>query len=84
MIAKQFLNYQLIKMNTVVKRMKRRTPRFFQKVRNVGLALAGIGATILAAPVALPAIVLQVGGYLTLAGSVAGIVSQTAVTNEKK
>jgi len=71
-------------MNTVVKRMKRRTPKFFQTIRNVGLALAAVGAAILAAPVALPAIVLQAGGYLTLAGTVAGIVSQAAVTNEKK
>ncbi|HEV8270251.1 MAG TPA: hypothetical protein VGQ04_03040 [Chitinophagaceae bacterium] len=64
--------------------MKRRTPKFFKTVRNVGLTLAGVGAAILAAPVALPAIVLQIGGYLTLAGTVAGMVSQTAVTNEKK
>ena len=64
--------------------MKRKTPKFFQTVRNVGLALAGVGAAILAAPVALPVIVLQAGGYLALAGTVAGIVSQTAVTNEKK
>jgi hypothetical protein len=71
-------------MNTVVKRMKRRTPKFFQQVRNVGLGLAGVGAAILAAPVALPAIIIQVGGYLALAGTVAGIVSQTAVTNEKR
>jgi hypothetical protein len=71
-------------MNTVVKRMKRRTPKFFKTVRNAGLTLAGVGAAILAAPVALPAIVLQIGGYLTLAGTVAGMVSQTAVTNEKK
>jgi len=71
-------------MNKVVKRMKRRTPKFFKTVRNVGLTLAGIGATVLAALVALPAIVLQVGGYLALAGTVAGVVSQTAVTNEKK
>jgi len=71
-------------MNIVVKRMKKRTPKFFQKVRNIGLTLAAVGAAILASPVALPAIVLQVGGYLALAGTVAGIVSQTAVTNERK
>ena len=64
--------------------MKRRTPKFFQKVRNAGLTMAGVGAAVLAAPVALPVIVLQVSGYLTLAGTVAGIISQTAVTNEKK
>lgn len=71
-------------MNTIVKRMKRRTPKFFQTVRNVGLTLAAVGGTVLAAPVALPAIVLQIGGYLTLAGTVAGVVSQTAVTNDRK
>jgi hypothetical protein len=71
-------------MNTVVKRMKRKTPTFFKKVRNTGLTLAAIGGAILAAPVALPAIVLQVGGYLALAGTVAGLVSQTAVTNDQK
>jgi len=71
-------------MNTVVKRMKRRTPKFFRKIRNISLTLAGVGAAILTAPVALPAIVLQVGGYLALAGTVAGVVSQTAVTNEKQ
>jgi len=64
--------------------MKRRTPKFFQTVRNVGLTLAAVGGTVLAAPVALPAIVLQIGGYLTLAGTVAGVVSQTAVTNDRK
>jgi hypothetical protein len=71
-------------MNTVVKRIKRKTPKFFKKVRNTGLTLAAIGGAILAAPVALPAVVLQVGGYLALAGTVAGLVSQTAVTNDPK
>jgi len=31
---KAFLNIKQNKMNTVVKRMKRRTPKFFKKVRN--------------------------------------------------
>ena len=64
--------------------MKRRTPKFFKSVRNVGLTLAAVGAAVLAAPVALPAIVLHIGEYLTLAGTVAGVISQTAVTNERK
>ena len=71
-------------MNTVVKRMKRRTPKFFKKVRNTGLTLAAVGAAILASPVALPVILLKIGGYLVLAGTVASAVSQTAVTNEKQ
>jgi hypothetical protein len=37
---------------------------------------------VLAAPVSLPAIVLKIAGYLAVAGSVAGGISQTAVKGE--
>ena len=36
------------------------TPTFFQKLRNIGLALAAISAAIIASPVALPAIVVTI------------------------
>lgn len=71
-------------MNTVVKRMKRKTPKFFKKVRNTGLTLAAVSAAILATPVALPAIVIKLAGYLAVAGTVASTVSQTAVTNDSR
>ena len=45
-------------------------------LRNVGLVLAAIGGTILAAPIALPVVVTSVGGYLVVAGGVASAVSQ--------
>lgn len=64
--------------------MNRRTPRFFKTVRNIGVGLAAVSAGILGAPVALPAIILKIAGYLAVAGTVAGTVSQTAVTNERK
>lgn len=64
--------------------MKTPTPKFFQTLRNAGLAVAAIGATLPTAPVALPAIVVRIAGYLAVAGAVAGTVSQTAVKNEKK
>lgn len=70
-------------MNTVVKRMKRKTPKFFRKVRNTGLTLAAVGATLLASPVVLPAAILKVAGYLAVAGAVTSAVSQTAVTNDR-
>ena len=59
------------------------TPKFFKKLRNIGLAIATIGATILAAPVALPAIVIKIGGYLAVAGSVMSGVSQVTVEKEE-
>jgi hypothetical protein len=60
------------------------TPKFFKKLRNIGLAIATIGATILAAPVALPAIVVKIGGYLAVAGSVMSGVSQVTVKKEEE
>ena len=71
-------------MNKVIQRMQRPTPKFFQKIRNVGLSLAAVGASLLAAPVSLPAVLLKIAGYLTVAGSVAGTVSQAAVKNENE
>jgi hypothetical protein len=59
--------------------MKQPTPKFFRTIRNIGIILAGIGGAILTAPVTLPAIVITVAGYLTVAGTVATAISQ-AVT----
>lgn len=64
---------------TIRKRAQAPTPKFFKVLRNVGLVLAAIGGTILAAPIALPAIVTSVGGYLVVAGGVASAVSQLTV-----
>jgi hypothetical protein len=63
---------------SVVERVKAPTPKFFKTLRTIGLALAGIGGAILAAPVAVPALV-TIAGYITLAGGVMTAVSQTAV-----
>ena len=64
----------------IKERMQHATPPFFKKVRNAGLMIAAIGASLLAAPVALPAIIIKVAGYLAVAGSVASTVSQAATT----
>jgi len=71
-------------MKTIVKRMKRPTPKFFKQVRNVSVILAGISAAVLTAPVTLPAVFIQIAGYLAVAGTVAGSISQTAVKYERK
>jgi hypothetical protein len=59
------------------------TPAFFQKLRNIGLALAAISAAIIAAPVALPTIVVTIASYLAVAGTVLGAVSQITVPEDK-
>ena len=61
---------------TLNERIQSPTPKFFKKVRNIGLVLAAVSATLIASPVALPAVVVQVAGYLAVAGSVASAVSQ--------
>ena len=66
-------------MNNIVNRATAPTPKFFKVLRNIGLALAAIGGTILTAPVVLPAVVLTVGGYLAVAGGVLSAVSQLTV-----
>jgi hypothetical protein len=64
------------------KRCNADTPPFFRKLRLAGMIVAAVGATIVAAPIALPAIVGTIGGYLILGGTVATAVSQAAVSEE--
>jgi hypothetical protein len=64
---------------TIIERVQAPTPRFFKKVRSIGLILAAVSGTLLAAPIALPAMVIQIAGYLGVASAVASAVSQTAV-----
>ena len=67
----------------IIKRVKSPTPKFFKVLRNIGLALAAVGGTILAAPIALPVVVTSIGGYLAVAGGVVSAVSQLTTTTEK-
>ncbi len=68
----------------LVDRLKSPTPKFFRKLRNIGIALAAIGSAIFAAPFSLPAIVLTIAGYLTVAGTVVTTVSQAVVADHEK
>jgi uncharacterized membrane protein HdeD (DUF308 family) len=67
----------------IIKRAKSPTPKFFKVLRNIGLVLAAIGGTILAAPVALPLVVTTIGGYVAVVGGVISAVSQLTTTTEK-
>jgi hypothetical protein len=69
-------------MNKLIDRIQSPTPTFFKKLRNIGLAVAAIAGTIIAAPVALPAVVVKIAGYLVVAGGVLGGASQTAKEGE--
>lgn len=69
-------------MRDLIDRVQSPTPKFFKKLRNIGLALAAIAGTIIAAPIALPAVLVKVAGYLVVAGGVLSGASQTAVEGE--
>ncbi len=68
-------------MKKIIKRASAPTPKFFKVLRNVGLAMAAVGGTLLAAPIALPVIVTSVAGYLAVAGVVLSAVSQLTTEN---
>ncbi|MEC4004918.1 hypothetical protein OX283_009645 [Flavobacterium sp. SUN052] len=69
-------------MKKIINRVKAPTPKFFKVLRNVGLALAAVGGTILTAPVALPVAVVSIGGYIAVAGGVISAVSQLTSTKD--
>ena len=69
-------------MKQILSRVNAPTPKFFKKLRNIGLALAAVAGTIVAAPIALPAEIIKVAGYLAIARGVLSAVSQTAVEGE--
>jgi len=66
---------------TILERVISPTPSFFSKLRNIGLILAAISGAVIATPVALPAIVVKVAGYVAVAAGIMSAVSQTAVSD---
>lgn len=60
------------------------TPKFFKLLRTIGLSLVAAGGAVVAAPIAVPAVVLTIAGYLTVAGGVMTAVSQAAVEKREE
>lgn len=67
----------------IKERFQSTTPKFFRVVRNIGLCLIAVGGVLVASPVAIPAGLVSLGGYLIVAGSVATAVSQAVSVNEE-
>lgn len=66
----------------LIERTKAPTPKFFRILRTVGLTLLAVSGSVLAAPVALPAALVSIAGYLAIAGGVISAVSQVTVDDE--
>jgi hypothetical protein len=64
---------------SLIERAQAPTPKFFSKLRTIGLVLAAVSGSLLAAPIALPVVVFKIAGYAAMAGGIISAVSQTAV-----
>lgn len=64
---------------SILERAAAPTPRFFKILKVIGLTLAAASGTLLAAPIALPAIVTTIAGYVAVASTVVTAVSQVTV-----
>jgi len=63
----------------IIQRFQAPTPKFFRILRNIGIALATAGGAIIAAPISLPALIITIATYMTVAGTVVTAVSQAVV-----
>ena len=66
----------------LIDRLTAPTPKFFRVLRNIGLGLAAAGGILVASPIAIPALVVTIGGYMIVAVSVATAVIQAVTTTE--
>jgi hypothetical protein len=64
---------------SVLERMQEPTPKFFRVLRTIGLSLVAAGGAVVATPISVPAVVVTIAGYVTVAGFVMTAVSQAAV-----
>lgn len=67
----------------IKERFQQKTPRFFRRLRNISIGVAAGAGALLSAPVSLPASIVAIANYLTVAGTVATAVSQAVVSGEK-
>jgi len=71
-------------MSNIINRMTDKTPKFFRILRNVGVALVAASGALFASPLELPPVITDIAGYIAVAGSVMGAVSQAAVLQEEE
>jgi ABC-type xylose transport system permease subunit len=67
---------------TLFARANAPTPKFFRKLRTIGITIGAIGTALIAALVALPVALVTAAGYLVTVGSVVAAVSQLTVHRE--
>ena len=68
----------------IINRAQAPTPKFFKVLRTIGIVILAISGSVLTAPVALPAAVISIAGYVAVAGGVLSAVSQVTVEDATK
>jgi hypothetical protein len=68
--------------NKLIARIEAPVPKFFRRLRRVGLMLTAIGAALIGAPIGLPMMISEAAGYITVAGSVITAMSQLTTCEE--
>ena len=71
-------------LSSMGERIQQETPPFFKKLRAIGLIVAAIGTSIVMAPIALPALLTTIGGYLIVGGSVLTTLVKRRLKKENK
>jgi uncharacterized membrane protein HdeD (DUF308 family) len=71
-------------MKTLKDRWSAKTPTFWKKVQRIGIVAGALGAAIIAAPIALPAVLVTASGYLVAVGGVTAALSQLTVEDKKE
>lgn len=66
----------------LIERVSAPTPKWFKIIRNIGITLTAVSGAILTAPVAIPATIVTVAGYVMLGGTIATAIAQTAMQTE--
>jgi uncharacterized membrane protein len=74
------LNQQKMEKN-LKERWQGKTPQFWKKVQRYAIVAGTIAGSIIAAPIALPTLVVAVAGYVATAGAVAATLSQLTIDN---
>jgi len=57
-------------------RWKSKTPSFWKKVQKIGIIAGALGGALLAAPIALPAVLVSGATYLVVIGTTTATLSQ--------
>jgi hypothetical protein len=66
-------------LGSLLQRISEQTPPFFKKLRTVGLVTIAAGTVLVSAPIAIPAMLVTIGGYLIVGGGVMTAMAQAAV-----